>query len=265
MKIINVLIISLLCQNSFAQTIRNDFGKYFKDCQLRGSFALYDLKKNRYTFYNKADFEVKTCPASTFKIPNSLIALELGVVKDENEVIKWDGKERWNKDWNKDIDMKNAFKISNVGFYQDMARRIGAKNYQKYLKLLNYGNQNISGVVDMFWLNNTIKISPKNQIEMLVKLYEDKLPFSKRTTDILKKIMIVEQGENYVLRAKTGWYVWDQDKINEIGWWIGYIEKSENTYFFAIRVYKNPAEKNTNFGECRKQITKKILHDLDIL
>jgi beta-lactamase class D len=269
MKLRILLIISFLAQNTFAQTVRNDFEKYFKECKLTGSFVLYDLKKNHYTYYNEKDFTVKTCPASTFKIPNSLIALETGVIKDENEVLKWDGKKRWVDAWNADTDMKAAFKNSTVWYYQELARRIGAKNYRKYLKSCDYGNQDISGKIverhpDEFWLNNTLKISPKNQIEFLVKLYQNKLPFSKRTIDIFKNVMIAEQTDKYVLRAKTGWYRQDEDKEKQIGWWVGYIEKGSDAYFFAIRVYDKPEVSNPNFMNCRKEITKKILTDLGV-
>ncbi|WP_273212009.1 class D beta-lactamase [Runella zeae] len=251
----------------FGQNI--DFEKHFKACNQTGSFVLYDYQKKSYVYHNKADFTHQTTPASTFKIPNSLIALELGVVKDENEVLKWDGKKRSIDNWNADHDLKTAFKNSTVWFYQELARRIGKDNYKKYLSQINYGNRDISAHVDDFWLGQSIKISPKQQIELLVKLYENQLPFSTKTLQKVKEIMVREKGENYVIRAKTGWAneinpQWNTD-LRHVGWYVGYVEKGKNVYFFATRIYSEDSNNNKTFGPCRIQITHDILKAMGII
>ncbi|UTA68527.1 class D beta-lactamase [Emticicia sp. 21SJ11W-3] len=238
-----------------------DFSSYFKEKDLEGGFFMYNYQKKEYLVSDKGEFLKATSPASTFKILNSLIALETGAIKDENEIIKWDGQERSQSAWNADHDLKNAYKNSTVWFYQELARRIGEDKYRKYLKACNYGNQDISGGLTTFWLGSSMLISPKNQLEFLVKLHEEKLPFSKRTFDIVKKIMIREQTPEYLLRAKTGW---SNFPPTDIGWFIGYIEAKSNTYFFVTRVYKPVDKKLPSFGADRVEITNTILKALHI-
>ncbi|GAB3505512.1 class D beta-lactamase [Emticicia fontis] len=255
-----IFIIGFLVDASAQKT--QNFSKYFKEKNLEGGFFLYDYKKKEYIVSDKAEFIKPTSPASTFKIPNSLIALETGVIKDENEVIKWDGQKRFRDVWNADHDLKNAYKNSTVWFYQELARRIGEKNYQQYLKVCNYGNKDISAGLTTFWLGSSLTISPKNQLEFLVKLHEEKLPFSKRTFGIVKKIMIQEETPDYILRAKTGWA---DTPPKDIGWYVGYIQTKNNIYFFATRVYKPVEKEMPTFAADRIEITKSILKKLGIL
>jgi len=246
---------------SFSQKIqeRNDFKKYFDEYNHKGCFVLYDLKKNLYIKYNPKVCNKRFIPASTFKIFNSLIGLETGIVKDENEVFKWDGENRSVESWNQDLDMTKAFRFSAVWFYQELARKIGQKNMQHYININKYGNQDISGGIDRFWLDGGLKISADEQIELLKKIYNSKIKFSQRNIDILKKIMIYEQNENYILRAKTGWAVRIKDQV---GWFVGYVERAEDVYFFALNIQtKEPEEGFVS----RKEITFKILKDLGVL
>lgn len=244
-----------------AQELVN-FGQYFKEYNLEGGFFLYDYKTKTYKVSDKADFLRETSPASTFKVPNSLIALEVEAIKDENEVIKWDGEKRWLPVWDKDHDLTEAYKNSTVWFYQELARRIGEKNYEKYLKACNYGNKDISSGLTQFWLGNSLKISPKNQIEFLRKLHEEKLPFSKRTFEITKRIMVREKTNDYTWRAKTGMAT--VDKI-DIGWFVGYVERKDNVYFFALRMQKPEDKQMPEFASRRIEITTKILKQMGIL
>lgn len=246
---------------SFSQKIqeRNDFKKYFDEYNHKGCFVLYDLKKNLYIKYNPKVCNKRFIPASTFKIFNSLVGLETGTIKDENEVFKWDGENRSVESWNQDLDIIKAFRFSAVWFYQELARKIGQKNMQHYININKYGNQDISGGIDRFWLDGGLKISADEQIELLKKIYNSKIKFSQRNIDILKKIMIYEQNENYILRAKTGWAVRIKDQV---GWFVGYVERAEDVYFFALNIQtKEPEEGFVS----RKEITFKILKDLGVL
>ncbi len=233
---------------------RPDFGKYFQQAGVKGTFILYDFKKNKYLVYNPKRANTRYIPASTFKIFNSLVALETGVVKDENEVIKWDGVKREIPQWNQDHTMKTAIKVSAVWFYQELARRIGEKRMQNYINLTNYGNRDIGGEIDKFWLQGDLRISPKEQIDFLVKLHNNNLPFSPRAIAIVKNILIVEKTEDYVLRGKTG-------LKSEVGWYVGYLESDRNTYFFATQLDIVKA-KDT---KARVEITRSILKDMGLL
>ena len=261
-----IFFVSLFLSTFFSISAQElvDFGQYFKEADLEGGFYLYDYKKKLYKITDKADFVRTTSPASTFKIPNSLIALEVGAIKDENDIIKWDGEKRWLDSWNKDHTLAEAYKNSTLWFYQELARRIGEKNYNKYLKACDYGNHNIGKDLTKFWLgeSSALQISPKNQLEFLIKLHEEKLPFSKRTFEITKRVMIREQTDNYTLRAKTGWA---QAGGKDIGWYVGYVEKKENVYFFALRVHKPLEKEMPEFIARRIKISNKILIQMGII
>ncbi|MBU1820283.1 MAG: class D beta-lactamase [Bacteroidetes bacterium] len=256
------ILLLLLSQNLLAQKKLTQFDHHFKEAGLQGSFSLYDLDKKQFYTTDVKEFRIATSPASTFKIPNTFIALEEKAIKDENEVLNWDGIPKRLKVWEQDYDLKNAYKNSAVWFYQEMAKRIGAEKYRSYLEKLDYGNQDISAGLTTFWLGTSLKISPKNQLEFLQKLYAEKLPFSKSTYRIGKEIMVEEKTDDYTLRAKTGWA---DTKPTHTGWYVGYVETKGNVYFFATRLYQPDAQQHDDFGAQRKVITRKILAELGIL
>jgi beta-lactamase class D len=237
-----------------------EWKKHFDEFELKGSFVLYDFNNDKYYKYNSERCSERFIPASTFKIMNTLIGLETGVIKDENFSLKWDGVKRDIESHNRDHNLRSAFKYSVVWFYQEVARRIGEKKMQYYIDLTNYGNKDISGGIDLFWLQGGLRISQNEQIEFLKKIYKDDLPFSKRSISILKDIMIMEKTDNYTLRAKTGWAM--RAKKN-IGWYVGYLEQKGNIYFFALNIEsEKPAEK---FANARIEISRKILKEFDLL
>ena len=257
-----LLFLILVCNHSlFAHTkIDSIFKKYGYD----GSVTLLDYRNNKWLYTDSIDANRTTLPASTFKIINSLIAIEEKAIKDENEVLKWDGIKRsiFGKEmpqWNKNTDLKTAYKNSTIWFYVRMAERIGRNKYFEYLKKCEYGNLNFSEKGTDFWNYGDYGISPKNQIEFLVQLYENKLPFSQQTINTVKEIMISENKDGFIFRDKTGWTT--KDGI-DIGWWVGYVETPDNIFFFATRIKKGVKEINPDFSKARKEITKTILKDL---
>ena len=263
MKKVNVVLLLLIFSHpSIAQKPLPQFEHYFKEAGFKGSFSLYDLNKKEYATTDKADFTKATSPASTFKVPNTFIALETKAVRDEKEIFKWDGTPKRLKIWEKDYDLDNAYKNSAFWFYQEIAKRVGAKEYHGYLKALDYGNQDISGGLTTFWLGSSLKISPRNQLEVLQKIQAETAPFSARTYRIGKEIMVEDKTDTYTLRAKTGWA---DTKPTHVGWYIGYVEAKGNVYFFATRLYQPDARQNDDFGKQRKEITRKILGDLGVL
>lgn len=258
---IYIVIMLLAFTSIYPQKVeeKKNLKEYFDEYGHEGCFVLYDLKKDSYIKYNLQRCSEEFIPASTFKIFNSLVGLETGAVKDEFEVFKWDSVNRFYDSWNQDLDMVKAFKYSGVWYYQELARRIGEEQMQYYISLNKYGNQNISGGIDRFWLDGGIRISADEQIEMLKKLYYNKLEFSQRSMDIVKRIMIYEKTDEYTIRAKTGWALRVEDQV---GWFVGYIEKSSNVYFFAINLESQKPEEGF---VSRKEITFKILKELGIL
>jgi beta-lactamase class D len=240
--------------------VRDDFKKLFDAFGVTGSFALHDLNNDSYVFCNEAQFKKPFIPASTFKICNSLIGLETGVIKDENFVIKWDGMVRPVVDWNKDQDLRTAFKNSTVPYYQELARRVGGKRMKYWLDKAKYGNADTSGGIDRFWLTGGLRITPEQQIIFLLRLYKNDLPFSVRSIDIVKRIMIAQDTTGYVLRAKTG--SGEQENKN-IGWYVGYLESVKGTYFFATCIQAADPDIPV-FLKARKEITNDILKSLKL-
>ncbi len=264
-KILLILVVAVIALASWQLTprseIRNDFKTYYDKYQVQGSFVLYDQKQDKYTFYNKAQFKQAFTPASTYKICNSLIGLETGVIKDSDFVIKWDGTIRQNPKWNADHDLKTAFKNSTVWYYQELARRVGGRQMKYWLDKTNYGNADTSGGIDKFWLTGGLRITPEQEIDFLKRLHNNRLPFSKRSVDVVKQIMIVKDTLGYVFRAKTGW---GTQNNTDIGWYVGYVETKDNVYYFANCIQCSDPN-NKSFGNARTEITYGILKALKVI
>jgi beta-lactamase class D len=252
-----ILIVSSIYPQKFEE--RKDLKKYFDEYGHEGCFVLYNLNNDSFIKYNTQRCAERFIPASTFKIFNTLVGLETGAVKDEFEIFKWDSVKRFYDMWNQDLDIINAFKYSAVWVYQELAKRIGEEKMQKHISENHYGNEDISGGIDKFWLDGGLRISADEQIEMLKKLYNNQLKFAQKNMDIVKQVMIYDKTDNYTIRAKTGWALRVEDQI---GWFVGYIEKENNVYFFATNVEsKKPEEGFVS----RKEISFKILKALGIL
>lgn len=235
-----------------------------QNCDIPGSTVIYDYAAKKWICTDSADAWKPSQPASTFKIINLLIALETGVIKDENEVIKWPGKTDtslygYRPEIYKDMTVKRAFEVSAGWAFIELSKKIGKERYRHYLKACRYGNGDLSRNDPDFWNFGPFKISPRNQVEFLISVYEEKLPFSKRNFAILKRVMITEQTNDYTIRSKTGWTRLDG---NDYGWWTGYLEKKNNVYFFATRLVKERKTQNPDFGSCRKLVTIQRLKEL---
>ena len=253
----SILFVFLLAAVTFYS--QNDISNIFEDRY--ACFVLYDFKNGNYIRYNEERCEQRFLPASTFKIPNSLIVLEKEIIPDENYTIKWDSIDRgWDK-WNMDQNLKTGFKYSAVWFYKVLARQIDRETYQNYLNEFDYGNKQIGEQIDYFWLDWSLQISANEQVEFLKKLVENELPLSQRSIDITKEIMIVEETEDYVLRAKTG--LGDKRKGVYTGWYVGYVETDDNTYIFAMNMEEEVYEDIKS--QVRIELTKSVLKELGII
>jgi beta-lactamase class D len=237
--------------------IDDSFKKYFDDNKVDGSFTILN-NNGEITIYNMALDTTRFLPASTFKIVNSLIGIETGVITDEDMVIKWDGIKRQDTDWNKDMSMTQAFKVSNVPYYQEVARRIGKDTMQLWLDSLHYGNMKLTSKIDTFWLDNSLKISPDEQVGLVKRLYFNELPFQKRTQQIVSEVMTQEDNNLYKLCYKTGWGY--DENHNSIGWVVGWVEENKHPYFFTTLV--KSSDPNIDMVKVRLNITKGILTQL---
>jgi len=152
-----------ICSQTESIEQHTEWKKCFEQLNVTGSFALFDSKRNTYLLSDKEQFTIPYSPASTFKICNTLIGLETGIIPNEDYTLKWDGIKR-NPVWDKDHNLKSAFKNSVVWYYQDIARKIGGSKMKDWLEKLNYGNCDTTGGIDKFWLEGNLRISPLTQV-----------------------------------------------------------------------------------------------------
>ena len=262
------------CKNAHIREQKN-LGQLFESHGIKNAcFILRDHAHETINLYNRDRCLERFTPASTFKIFNSLVALETGIAKDDGFVIRWDGVSR-RAEWDKDMDMRQAFRVSNLPFYQEIARRVGRQNYQHYLDTVKYGNMKIGDSVDQFWVDNSLQISADEQLGFIKKLYFDELPFLVRTQSIVKSMMLQEDSANNRFYYKTGTGTTPAGK--SLFWVVGYLEhvlpikedpKSMNKsgvrnypYFFAMNFEVGKDDNSKNWSALRIQLLHEILAD----
>lgn len=235
---------------------------------LEGAFVLYDQNAGTYLRHNPQRCALRLSPCSTFKIANTLIALDTNIATGADFVIPWDQQrdpeEPWWKelglDWAKNHTLETAFRNSVVWYYREIARRIGQQAMGSYLSRFEYGNQDISGGIDKFWLSSTLRISADEQVEFLRRLHGEQLGVSQEATQVFEQIFLREQGEGYVLRAKTG--SGSQEGEPTLGWLVGWVEAKSNVYFFALNV---EGEDFPKVRDTRLNAAMSILREQEIL
>jgi beta-lactamase class D len=216
--------------------IREDLARHFADAGTAGTFVGYKVDDYLVVASDKDRSGQAQLPASTFKIPNSLIALETGVVEDpDKDVFKWDGVTRSIEGWNKDHTLRTAIAASVVPVYQEIARRIGAERMQKYLDLLEYGNRDIGGGIDQFWLTGNLRIDPVQQVDFVDRLRRGVLPVAKRSQELVRDILPVMKAGDSIIRAKTGLLGAELGKPS-LGWIVGWAEKGSAQTVFALNM-----------------------------
>lgn len=249
LKKISFLLFLFIFSNLFAEDL--ELKKIFDEKKVEGTIVIESLNKKKVFIYNDKRADSFFSPASTFKIPNTLIALNEGIV-NKDSIIVWDKKDKGRNLWNQDQTLKTAFNVSCLWCYKKFASEIGIEKYKKYLEKLDYGNKNLGNNVTKFWLDGSLRITAFDQIKFLKRLYLNDLPFKQEDINTLKEIMIDEKNENYTIRAKTGWSVLPN---SENVWYVGYIETKDDVWFFAT----NLAIKNEKEIPFRKEITLEAL------
>jgi beta-lactamase class D len=238
-----------------------DIGERYRRHNVTGTFVLLSAHDDTLLLHNPARAEREFVPASTFKIPNSLIALETGAVTDENVVLAWDAKRHSvgpTSTW-KDQSLRTALAASAVWFYQEMARRVGEATMKGWLDRLGYGNRRTAGGVDQFWLNGELRITPRQQMEFMRRLCAGDLPFSERTQRIVRDILVLQRSADYVLRGKTG--LARREGLSGVGWFVGWVERSNRNWIFVSNI---EVKKDTNLV-LRKSVATEILAALGLI
>ena len=235
MKSLFTVLLALFSLQGYAASWEEnpEVGQLFKSAGVTGTFVLYDRHAGRLIGHNQTRSKVRFIPASTFKIPNSLIGLTTGAVKSVDDVLPYGGKPQPFDTWEKDMGLREAIPLSNVPIYKELARRIGLERMREYVSKLGYGNEYIGETVDTFWLKGPLKISAVEQVRFLARLAEDKLPVPEDVQQSVREIVLLEQGENWQLYGKTGW---QNAPGPGVGWWVGWVLKDDRVYSFALNI-----------------------------
>jgi len=233
------------------------FQEILDSAKVSGAVLIFDPANNAY-FSN--DFEwcnTGHLPASTFKIPNSIIAIETGVMNDDSTMIPWDGKKRRLDVWEQDLTFRDAFHYSCVPCYQEIAIKIGVHRMREFLEKFKYGKMDVdSSTIDRFWLEGNSEISQYQQIDFLDRFYRSELPISRRSDSIMKRMMVIEENDTFKLSGKTGWSIRNG---NNNGWFVGYLEKENKVLFFATNINPGVEFNMDLFPVIRKEITMRAL------
>lgn len=228
---------SLAVEGARAETaieLRPDLAETFAAAGTEGTIAVLELRRDKMVMTDETRARRRELPASTFKVPHALIALETGVVADaDGEIIHWDGVPREIEEWNRDHTLRSAMKYSVVPVFQQIARRVGAERMQKYVDAFDYGNRDIGGAIDRFWLDGNLRISPLEQIQFFARLCRRDLPVSARSLDLVADIVPVEKLKNAAIHAKTGTVVRDKPVL---GWLVGWADGGEDVAIFAMNI-----------------------------
>lgn len=213
--------------------LKPEWQAVFDSMGVKGTFVLHRSNSNEWNVLDTARARTGFLPASTFKIFNSLVALQEKAIASVDDTLKWDGIPRWADSWNQDHSMRSAMRVSAVWYYQEMARRIGRERMEYWIDTVNYGNQQTGAVLDSFWLNGDIRITAMQQVDFLQALQNETLGFIKQVQQQVKQIMIVDSTTHYVLMGKTGWAL---SKPNDYGWFVGILQRKDEAWIFALQM-----------------------------
>lgn len=233
-----------------------DFSEYFEEYD--GCFVLYNVKNNIWDIYNIKNATLRKSPDSTYKIYNALFGLEEGIITPEYSYMKWNGEIHPYDMWNKDQTLSSAMSSSVNWYFQSLDSQIGTSLLNSYINKIGYGNKNISGDLSSYWLESSLKISPVEQVQLLTKLYYNEFGFKSENINAVKSAICISSSDNGSIYGKTGTGQINEKNVN--GWFIGYVETFDKTYFFATNIQA----KDEATGSKAAEITKSILSDMNI-
>ena len=264
-----ILLLFVICfyNSVYAQKgneiVRPDLGKLFDKHKLNGAILIEDVVSDKRYSNNFSLCDSGFMPASTFKIPNSIIALETGVVESDTTVFHWNGEKRRLKLWERDLTFREAIQASCVPCYREVARKIGVQHMKYYLSQFSYGKMDVdSANIDLFWLEGNSRITANQQVEFLKKFYFKKLPISERTHSIVSSMLVNDSLADYKLSGKTGWAIREN---HNTGWYVGYLETKGKVYFFATVFEPGESFDMNSFSQIRKEITIEAFRLLGII
>ncbi|MEW5926442.1 MAG: penicillin-binding transpeptidase domain-containing protein [Gemmatimonadota bacterium] len=227
-----------------------------------GTVVVVDGRTGREARHDPERSRRRMTPFSTFKVANSLVALETGAVPGTDFRMRWDSirdpRTTPFAGWYRDHDMRSAMRGSVVWYYREVARRIGAERMRAHLERIGYGNADVSGGIDRFWLDSSLRISAEEQVSFLRRFHAGEL-FSPGTTRAVKEILVLEDSAGYRLSGKTGGGTTDG---HGLGWLVGYVERGGDVYFFATNV---DGRDYGAIADRRHEVTRAALRELGVL
>lgn len=232
--------------------LRDYFGKY------EGSFVLYDLKGDIWKIYDMERATLQVAPNSTYKIYDALFGLENGIITPENSLIEWNGNSYPFEAWNRNQTLPSAMEASVNWYFQAIDEQLGVSFVQEYLQKMGYGNEDLSGDFSSYWMESSLKISPIEQVELLIQLQNQSLGFAPENVKAVKDAIHISSSSFGNLYGKTGTGRVNGQDLN--GWFIGFVESTENTYFFATNIHAADYAD----GSTAAEITLSLLSDLSI-
>lgn len=233
-----------------------DLSTYFGEYE--GSFVLYDLENDAWSIHDMEHATLRVAPNSTYKIYDALFGLEEEIITPENSFIAWNGETYPFEAWNADQTLQSAMNSSVNWYFESVDEQLGAANISNYIEEIGYGNENISGDFSTYWMESSLKISPIEQVELLTRLQNNSLGFAPENINAVKDAICLSSSDAGTFYGKTGTGRVDGQDVN--GWFIGYIETVDNTYFFATNI---GADSDATGGNAT-EITMSILSDMNI-
>jgi beta-lactamase class D len=229
---------------------------------MNGTILVFDPATREFAGYNPSSWDSGYLPASTFKIVNTLIGFETGAI-DTDYIFKWNGEKRRLPQWEKDLTLEEAFRFSCVPCYQELARMIGPDRMKSSLEKMMYPGMDVhTDNIDLFWLEGDSRITPRQQVEFIRKLYNEQLPLKPTTMQAVKAIMLNEVTPDYRLSGKTGWAIRNG---NNYGWFVGWVETKAKVYFVATLVEPKDQKQVEDFAAARKLITMGVFRWLGLI
>jgi len=233
-----LLLFASLTTQAAEVVARPQWQRHFDAHGVRGTFVLFEPARDRYLVLHESRARQRFLPASTFKVPHAVIALETGAIADEYQVFRWDGKPKLRRAWERDQTLASGMRESTVWMFQEVARRIGKARMREWLERLDYGNRDIGGGIDLFWLQGSLRVSAFEQVAFLHKLAEGRLPATQRAQRLVRQALVVEKTRDHTLFAKTGSSGQARDPV---AWWIGWVErKGRPVAYFAMNYTPQP-------------------------
>jgi beta-lactamase class D len=221
-----------------ADGARADWARLFEDAGATGTLLVVDERDGKRHVHDDARARQRFVPASTFKIPHLLFALDAGIATDASQIFRWDGVPRRFAHWNRDQTLRDAMRGSTVWVFQGFAKALGERRERRYLRRIGYGNRSIAGGIDRFWLDGGLAISAIEQIAFLQRLRRDALPFDVAHQQLVKDLLVIERslierGPGFALHGKTGWAF---DAEPQLGWFVGWVDTADGAVFFALNI-----------------------------